>query len=134
MFRSYRASFYRGISCPYAHVITFLATRKYALEYKMTLKEVSVRLTAQFLGGLWAYKLNQSAWNFYLTPSHWYQSYNTSYGICWTFLNVPTFYGFLIGSKTSKILLKNKFWEFCQRLISFFFSYQAYLQCKVDFG
>ena len=56
-----------------------------------------IRIICQVFGGLWAYKLNQSAWNFYLTPMHWYQSYNTSYGNCLTFLNVSTSYGFLIG-------------------------------------
>jgi len=93
--KSYRAGFYRGISCPYAHFITFLSTR-HDKEYRLTLKEMCIRIICQVFGGLWAYKLNQSAWNFYLTPMHWYQSYNTSYGNCLTFLNVSTSYGFLI--------------------------------------
>ena len=59
--------------------------------------ELLLRILAQVFGGLVAYRLNQSAWNFFLTPTHWYHSFNTSYGNCWTFLNVPTVYGFFIG-------------------------------------
>ena len=102
LIRSYRGGFYRGISCPYAHFINFLSTRR-DKEYGLTLKEMCIRVICQVFGGLWAYKLNQAAWNFYLTPMHWYQSYNTSYGICLTFLNVSTSYGFLIG----KIIKEN---------------------------
>ena len=95
--RSYRSGFYRGISCPYAHLITYLSTR-HDKDYGLHFKEMCMRIFCQICGGLWAYKLNQTAWNLYLTPTHWYQSYNTSYGVCLTFLNVSTTYGFLIGN------------------------------------
>ena len=63
----------------------------------MQLREMLIRIMVQFFGGLWGYSMNQAAWNLYLTPNHWYQSYNTSFGICWTFLKVDTLAGFLIG-------------------------------------
>ena len=68
--------------------------------------ELSIRILAQILGGLMAYRLNQSAWNFFLTPTHWYQTYNTSYGNCWTFLNVPTTFGFIIGQHICKVKIR----------------------------
>jgi len=93
--RAYRTNFYTGVSCPYSHLITYLVTRHDKI-YGMPFFELTIRILAQILGGLMAYRLNQSAWNFFLTPIHWYQTYNTSYGNCWTFLNVPTTFGFII--------------------------------------
>ena len=72
--------------------------------------ELSIRILAQILGGLMAYRLNQSAWNFFLTPTHWYQTYNTSYGNCWTFLNVPTTFGFIIGQLICKVKIIASFY------------------------
>ena len=97
--KAYRSNFYTGVSCPYSHLLTYLATRHDKI-YGMPLLELLIRVIAQIFGGLAAYRLNQSAWNFFLTPTHWYQSFNTSYGNCWTFLNVPTVYGFCIGQKS----------------------------------
>ena len=68
----------------------------------MTFKEMCARVLAQICGGFLGYRLNQTVWNLGLTPSHWYQSYNTSYGICLTFLNVSTTQGFLIGKYKTK--------------------------------
>ena len=97
MQKSYRSNFYTGVSCPYTHIVSYVSNWKQ--EYAIPIKEVVLRILAQCLGGLWSYRLNQSAWNFYLTSTHWYSSLNTSYGSCWTFLNVPTSYGFAIGCK-----------------------------------
>jgi hypothetical protein len=66
----------------------------------MPLKEMLVRILAQILGGLWAYRLNQFAWDFALTSGHGLLSKATSFGECWTFLNVITSVGFLIGNYT----------------------------------
>ena len=94
--KSYRSGFYTGVSCPYAHILTYIATHQDKV-FGMQFSEMTVRMFAQILGGLWAYRLNQSAWNFFLTPGHWYLSINSSYGNCWTFLKVPTLMGFFIG-------------------------------------
>ena len=102
--RSYRTGFYRGNACPYSHIVTYVNTRKDPV-YGLHLKEALIRIGAQFLGGLFGYAINQTLWNLYLTPNHWYQSYNTSYGICWGFLHVDTISGFSIGTKHKSMFL-----------------------------
>ena len=39
--RAYRSNFYTGVSCPYAHLLTFIATWKDPI-YKMTLQGVDL--------------------------------------------------------------------------------------------
>ena len=97
---------YQTFLYAYSHLITYLVTRHDKI-YGMPFFELSIRILAQILGGLMAYRLNQFAWNFFLTPTHWYQTYNTSYGNCWTFLNVPTTFGFIIGQHTCKAKTKS---------------------------
>ena len=75
----------------------------------MHFQEMSIRILAQFFGGLWGYSINQTVWNLYLTPNHWYQSYNTSFGNCWTFLTVDTTTGFFIGIIEAQIFFKKFF-------------------------
>merc|ERR1719414_1065598 len=61
--KSYRSGIYRGISCPYAHLIIYLTTR-HDKEYGMTFKEMCARVLAQICGGFLGYRLNQTVWNF----------------------------------------------------------------------
>ena len=88
-------------------MITYLNTR-HDPYYGMHFQEMSIRILAQFFGGLWGYSMNQTVWNLYLTPNHWYQSYNTSFGNCWTFLTVDTTTGFFIGIIEAQIFFKKK--------------------------
>ena len=88
-------------------MITYLNTR-HDPYYGMHFQEMSIRILAQFFGGLWGYSINQTVWNLYLTPNHWYQSYNTSFGNCWTFLTVDTTTGFFIGIIEAQIYLFKK--------------------------
>ena len=88
-------------------MITYLNTR-HDPYYGMHFQEMSIRILAQFFGGLWGYSINQTVWNLYLTPNHWYQSYNTSFGNCWTFLTVDTTTGFFIGIIEAQIFYLKK--------------------------
>lgn len=93
--RSYRYRPYICQACPYAHVQTYLATRNDPY-YPLSLKELMLRVLAQILGSLGGFRLNQTIWDMNLTVKHWYRSFTTSYGHCWTFLHVDTLHGFLI--------------------------------------
>ena len=98
--KSYRYHIWKGISCPYTLIQSYVFRARSKLVYDETLflKEIIGRICTQIIGGLLGYKVMQLYWNLHLTPIHISRAYYTSMdGRCLTFLNVNNTTGTLIG-------------------------------------
>ena len=76
------------VSCPYNHLLSFL-------KGYLPIKEASIRILFQFLGGSLFFRWQSYVWDIGLTPIHIGRSYWTSYGRCTAWLADLTWVGFL---------------------------------------
>jgi len=75
-----------SVACPYTHVLSVL-TRV------MSLRHAICRIFSQIVGGMISYRFLCNVWNLGLTQLHVSRSYWTSYGVCYSWLAVPTWQG-----------------------------------------